>query len=307
MFTTLIQRLKAWHRRNFLYIFIAEFLFVFLFLVLAKFMFFTIPSGHAGVLFLRFGGGTVTKTVYDEGFQIIAPWNTLTIYDVRIQQIEHSFQVISSDGLEVDVTVSIRYRPKVELLGILHQRVGQHYVEKIVIPEIQALARSTFGEYTPEEMYTTKRSLIQSTLEGALGQIGERYVLLDDLLIKVIKLPSGLRVAIEEKLIQQQHAQEMKFKIDRERLEADRKEIEALGVTKFQRIVGATLTDQLLQYKGIDATLKLSESPNAKVVVIGGKNGMPLILDTLATPPYRSPPAGATDPAAATSKPSSGK
>ncbi len=277
---SLRQKFRDFWRRR--YYFIVGSLLVFLFLLafLWPRVVFTIDSGHAGVLFRRFFGGTVTDSVRDEGLQIISPWNKLIIYDVRVQQVEHSFSVISSNGLEVAVTVSIRFKPKVELLGVLHKEVGPDYLQKIVIPEVQALVREVFGQFTPEEMYTTKRSLIEETLQGALGEVGEKYVALDDLLIKSILLPPGLQVAIESKLVEEQRSLEMKFRIERERQEADRKVIEAEGVDQSQEIIARSLTEPLLRYKGIEATVALASSANAKLVVMGSPSGgLPLLFD----------------------------
>lgn len=254
-----------------------------------NYIFHTIESGHAGVLFRRFGGGTETRYVLDEGLQIIAPWNSLTVYEVRAQQIRHTFHVISANGLSVDVTVSIRYHPRVELLGLLHKEVGPLYLERIVIPEVQALVREVFGRYTPEEIYTTRRSLIEQTLQGAIGQIGEKYVVLDDLLIKSIELPPTIKAAIQAKLVEEQRALEMEFRIERELREADRKVIEAEGVHQAQSVIRQSLNDQILQYKGIEATLALASSQNAKIVVVGGTDGLPLILNTESIAPNTPP------------------
>jgi regulator of protease activity HflC (stomatin/prohibitin superfamily) len=273
-------RIEEWSKRNLPVIVGTFFLIAFLCIFFYPLMFFTIESGHAGVIFRRFFGGTVTKYVSDEGFQVIPPWDKMIIYDVRVQQVEHTFRVLSSNGLDITVTTSIRFRPRIELLGVLHKEVGPDYLDKIVLPEVQALIRQVFGQYTPEEIYTTKRSIIEQTLQEALGQIAEKYVVLDDLLLKAIILPVSIESAIEAKLVEEQRALEMKFRIDRERLEADRKVIEAQGVDMSQQIIGASLNQQLLQYKGIEATLSLATSHNSKVVMMGGNGGLPLILNT---------------------------
>lgn len=275
-------RLQRWYHARRYYLWLGGFAFTVAVLALSRSIFYTIPAGHAGVVFRHFFGGTQTEEVRDEGLQLIFPWDTLTIYDVRLHQVSHSFSVISREGLEIGVTLSVRYRPKLALLGVLHQEVGPDYVEKIVLPEIQALVRITFGEFTPEEMYTTKRTLIEQTLLSAVTQIGDRYLVLDDLLVKEIRLPVALQKSIEAKLVDQQSSLAMEFRIARERLEAERKVIEAGGVEKFNRTVAPTLTSDLLRYRGIEATLKLAESTNAKVVVVGGagSQGLPLILDT---------------------------
>ncbi len=267
-------------KRRVLLLFIG-FILVLLLLVLWPRMFFIIESGHAGVVYRTFWGGTVTEVVRDEGLQIISPWNTLTIYDVRLQQVEQQFTVISNNGLEVEVLLSIRYFPKPELLGLLHKKIGPDYLSKIVIPDVHSLVRGTFGQYTPEEIYTTKRSLIQETFQSALSNLGDKYVVMDNLLIKSIKLPEMIRVAIENKHVEEQRMLEMHFRISRERQEAERREIEANGVDRFQTIVSRSLNSQLLQYKAIDAMAKLAESSNSKLVLAGGgSNGIPLILDT---------------------------
>jgi regulator of protease activity HflC (stomatin/prohibitin superfamily) len=286
---TLGERLRFWLRRQRFVVAVLFFAIAFYFIFFFPYIFHTIESGHAGVLFRRFGGGTETRYVLDEGLQVIAPWNKLTVYDVRVQQIEHAFHVLSSNGLSLEVTLSIRYHPRVQLLGILHREVGPDYMDKIVVPEVQALAREVFGRYSPEEIYTTKRSLIEQTMQGAIRNIAEKYVELDDLLIKSITLPPMIQAAIQAKLVEEQRALEMRFRIARELQEADRKVIEAEGVNQAQTIIRRSLNDQILQYKGIEATLALSTSQNAKLVVVGGKDGMPLILNTESVAPNEPP------------------
>lgn len=198
---------------------------------------------------------------------------------MRIQEHAHAFNIISKDGLTIEVVLSIRFHPKVELLGVLHQEVGPDYLNLIVIPEVQALARSTFGAYTPEEMYPTKRTLIEETLSRATSQVSERYVVLDDLLVKEIKLPPLIKTSIEKKRVEQQNALAMSFRIQREEQEVVRKIIEAGGTAKANALLHPTLNEDLLRYRGIDATLQLASSNNAKVIVIGNNDGLPLILD----------------------------
>ncbi|MDB6054315.1 MAG: band 7 protein [Verrucomicrobiales bacterium] len=258
---------------------VTAFTFIFLLVYLSRSIFIVIESGQAGVLYRRFWHGTEINKVYGEGLHIIAPFNTMSIYDVRLQQIQHRFSVISSNGLNIGVSVSVRFKPKVELLGVLHKEVGPDYVNKIIIPETQSLIRNVFGQYSPEEIYTTKRSVAQQILQGALNEIGEKYVLLDDLLVESITLPPVIQTAIEEKLIEEQKVLEMKFRIDREKEEAERKLVEARGVNAANTIISESLTDKILRYKGIEATLEFSKSENAKVIVIGGADGLPLIFN----------------------------
>jgi regulator of protease activity HflC (stomatin/prohibitin superfamily) len=253
-------------------------------LFLAPSMLVSVDSGHAGVLYHLFWKGTETDVVYGEGLHVILPWDSMTIYDVRLQHVEPKFSIIASNGLSIGVSVSVRFRPKIELLGVIHKTVGPDYVPKIIVPEVQALVRDVFGHYSPDELYTTKRSVVQQILQSALDEVGEKYIELDDLLLKEIILPATIKGAIEAKLMEEQRSLEMQFRIDRETLEAKRKLIEANGLREYDRILAETLSDGVLQYKGIEATLELARSDNSKIVVIGGRDGLPMILDTHTDP-----------------------
>jgi regulator of protease activity HflC (stomatin/prohibitin superfamily) len=253
---------------------------LFLLVYLSPLIFHFVQSGQAAVRWNRFGAGTQIDTVYLEGFHVTPPWDKWFVYDVRVQQVEPRFDVISSNGLKIGVHVSIRYRPKASLLGLLHKEVGPDYVEKIVVPEVQSLIRRVFGQYSPEEIYTTKRYLIQNSIDDALGEVGQRYIDLDDLLIKSIELPSTIEDAIESKLTEEQSYLAMQFRILREEQEARRKIIEGVGVNEFQKLISQSLTPQLLQYKSIEAAAELAKGDNSKLVVFGGGKEMPIILDT---------------------------
>lgn len=243
-------------------------------------VFITIRSGEAGVLYKKFGSGTVTDRYYSEGFHVIAPWNTMYIYDVRAIEEKEVMEVLSKNGLNIRMELSIRFRPEVNKLGILHKEVGMTYIEKIVLPEIRSSARKIIGSYDPEELYSSKRDFIQEEIFKATQERLERQnISLDAVLIRGIELPATIRTAIENKLKQEQESKEYEFRLEKESKEAERKRIEAKGIKDFQDIVAEGISDKLLKWKGIEATLELSKSPNAKVVVIGqGKEGMPIIL-----------------------------
>ncbi len=272
-------RLRRFARRNFIYILVGSFAAAVLLVATWHRIFFNIPTGHAGVVYRPLGGGTVTYSVRDEGLQVIWPWNTLTVYDVRVSQVQQSFETICSNGLGIVVNVSIQYRPKIELLGFLHKKIGPDYLNKIVVPQVQSLIRTTFGQFTAEEIYTSKRSLIEMTFEKALGELGDKFVEVEGLFITSITLPPSVKVAIEEKLVQEQRVMAMEFRIKFETKEAERKKVEAEGVNAFQAIVGQSLTSDLIKYKSIEALLSLSLSNNAKVILTGG-NSVPFILDS---------------------------
>lgn len=243
-------------------------------------MFIFIRPGDQGVLWHRFTG-TDIRHHYTEGLTIIFPWDHMYIYDVRYQQVADSFTVLSRDGLSIKAEVSIRYRPQIERLALLQVAVGPDYVERIVKPEVRAKLRYLMGQYLPEEIYASQGLLVRRALEDAAPELAERYVTLDDLLIKSITLPQKLQDAIDAKLEQQQAYLAYEFRLKRETQEKARKKIEAEGIQQFENIIGANGSsfDKYLTYLGIQATLALAQSNNAKVVIIGGNKGLPLILN----------------------------
>ncbi len=259
---------------------ISVLIFILVFLFFAERIVIFVNAGESAVLFKRFQGGTQLNRTYGEGLHIILPWDQMQVYNVRIQHEQKQFEVLSANGLKIKVDASIRYRPILENLPYLHQNVGPDYADRIVFPEVEAVVRQIFGQYLPEDIYSSQKFIIQNTVQNAIFEVSERFVDLDELLITRITLPDMIVTAIEEKLEKEQVAQGYKFRLDSERLEAERKRIEAEGIRDFQTIVSSGLTENYLRFKGIEATLKLSESNNSKIVVIGGgKDGLPIILD----------------------------
>lgn len=238
-----------------------------------------VESGGAGVLWSALSGGT-QDDVYREGLHLVAPWNTMYIYDIRVHERLEKIQVLSSNGLQVGLEVSVRYKPDAEALPQLQKTIGPAYYEKIVQPAMRAEIRKVIGQYTPEEVYSTKRAQVGDEIFAAIMQAVEgKHVHLDAIFLRNVALPEKLRTAIEEKLQEEQRSEKMKFTLARERQEADRKRIEAQGIADFQKIVSKGISPELLKWKGIEATQELANSSNAKVVVIGsGDSGLPLIL-----------------------------
>jgi len=188
-------------------------------------------------------------------------------------------EVLSANGLTIRTELSYRYRPIEERIGYLHNNVGENYHERIVIPEIRSATREVIGKYLPEELYSSKRDSIQTEIfDLAADRIREKNIELDAVLIRDVGLPEKLKQAIERKLEQEQSALEYEFRISRAEQEAKRQRIEAEGKAAANRILSQSLTDKVLQDKGIEATVRLSESNNTKVIVIGGEDGLPLIL-----------------------------
>ena len=241
----------------------------------------TIGSGEAGVLYKTFDNGVVIdKPPLGEGFHIIAPWNKVIVYEVRQQELFEKMKVLSSNGLEIQIDASAWYQPVYKDLGNLHQSLGENYLERVIQPAIRSAARSVVGRYTPEQLYSSKRDAIQDEIFEETKKILEKqYVQLNEVLVRDVTLPNTIKDAIERKLKQEQESLEYEFRLVTAAKEAEKVIIEAEGKAESNRILSASLTDKILQDKGIDATIKLSESPNTKVIVIGsGDSGMPLIL-----------------------------
>lgn len=241
----------------------------------------TIASGEAGVLYRTFSGGVVTdEPPLGEGFHIVAPWNDVFKYEVRQQEVFEKMQVLSSNGLEIKLDASAWFEPKYEFLGKLHQDKGEAYVQRILLPTIRSAARSVVGRYTPEQLYSSKRDAIQAEIfEETKKIVDGQYIQLNEVLVRDVTLPPTIKEAIERKLKQEQESLEYEFRLITADKEAQRQIIEAQGKADANRILSASLTDKILKDKGIEATLKLAESPNAKVVVVGsGDSGLPIIL-----------------------------
>ncbi|PIB30980.1 peptidase [Maribacter sp. 4U21] len=241
----------------------------------------TIGSGEAGVLYKTFGGGVVTdKPPLGEGFHIVAPWNKVYVYEVRQQEVLEKMNVLSSNGLDIKLEASAWFEPIRSDLGKLHQEKGEAYIQRVLLPTIRSAARSVVGRYTPEQLYSSKRDAIQQEIFDETKKIVEgEYIQLNEILVRDVTLPPTIKDAIERKLKQEQESLEYEFRLVTAKKEAEKVTIEAQGKADANRILSASLTDKILQDKGIDATLKLSESPNAKVIVVGsGDSGLPLIL-----------------------------
>jgi len=249
---------------------------------LSSSIFLTINAGERGVLFKKFSGGLDKDKVYSPGFVVKAPWNDMYVYDVKENSVDETMDVLDKNGLSLKVDVTVRFHPMYDKIGFIHELFGEDYVDKLIIPETRSTVRRVMGRYTAEEIYSTKRSEVETSI------IEETEAILEDqanniqmraLLIRSINLPDQIKQAIENKLKQEQEALAYQFRLEREKSEAERKRIAAQGEAEANKIINNSLTNELLKMRGIEATTRLSESSNAKVVVIGsGSDGLPLIL-----------------------------
>ncbi len=269
----------------------------------------TVPSGEVGVLWKRFEGGTVLdpRELKQEGLHIIMPWDRLYIYNLRVQALTETYGAISRDGVNMVAALNTRYRLAHDSIPTLHQVVGPDY-EKILGPMIASLMREVIAEYTAEQVYSTARQEIQIKIrERALEKLGHKMmerelheasynvamrdtVVLYDTLLFGIELPESVVNAINRKAEQYYIAEEYNFRLLRETRESERKRIEAQGIRDFQTIVSKGISDSYLRWRGVEATLQLAQSTNSKVVIIGGgKDGLPIILGNVDSPPATAP------------------
>jgi regulator of protease activity HflC (stomatin/prohibitin superfamily) len=283
--------------------------------VLYPHMVITVPSGHVGVLWKRFGGGTVLdpRLLKNEGFNLILPWNEVFLYDLRLQSFTESYNAISSDGVSLTAAVNVRFRLQRDSVPVLHQAIGPNYKQVLVQPGIGSLTREVIAQYNAEQVYSTARQEIQDKIRNLVeDRLSEKMmehegaeesyrvsmreiIILYDILVAGIELPAAIVAAINRKTEQYYIAEEYKFRVEREKRESERKKIEGEGIRDFQQIVSQGISESYLRWRGIEATLQLSQSTNSKVVVIGsGKDGLPIILGNVDTP--ASPPAGSTSP-----------
>jgi regulator of protease activity HflC (stomatin/prohibitin superfamily) len=309
------KRGRRWHRfveRRLpsiaIYLMVATLVCVLLFPYVAV----TVPSGQIGVLWKRFAGGTVLdpRRLKDEGLHFLWPWNELFLYDLRVQSITETYNAISSDGVSLTATINIRFRLKRDAIPTLHQVIGPNYI-KLLGPEIASQMREVIAQFTAEQVYSTARQEIQDKIrERTVERLGSKMmeregeeefsyniamrdtIILYDTLLFGMELPPAVVAAINRKTEQYYVSEEYKFRIEREKRESERKKIEAEGIRDFQQTVSRGISDSYLQWRGIEATLQLSQSSNPKVVVIGGgKDNPPIILGNVDAPAPAQAPA----------------
>jgi len=236
-----------------------------------------VPPGHVGIL-IFFGKiqGSIT-----EGLHLVNPLVSMELMNVRTQEIFEHAEVPSREGLNVVLEVSCLFHLNPEEAVRVYRLVGPRYQEIVVKPLFRSSIRGVTAKHEARDLYTSSRELITTEIyQDLAGEFKQRGVEVERILLRRIQLPPSIVEAINAKLAADQEAQRMRFVLEKEKLEADRKRIEAQGIQDFQRIVAQGLSEQYLRWKGIEATRFLAESKNAKIIIIGGRDGLPLILNT---------------------------
>ena len=249
----------------------------------ASSMFYVIESTERAVIFYKFGStGLDKKNVIKPGFNFKAPWNDLYKFDITDNLVEETIDVLDGSGLSINVDVTMNFHLNYDSVGEIYETYQFDYLRRLVRPVFRSTVRDVMGRYTAEEIYSTKRAEVESLIQEEASEVLLRpgnNIVMKSLLIRSITLPAQIKSAIENKLQQEQEALAYQYRLEREKSEAERKRIEAKGEADANRIVSNSLTPNLLKMRGIEATSKLAESPNSKVVVVGsGKDGLPIIL-----------------------------
>jgi regulator of protease activity HflC (stomatin/prohibitin superfamily) len=243
-------------------------------------LFYTINATQRAVIFYKFGNGLDKENVIQPGFHTKAPWNEVYVYNVQETSRDENMDILDKSGLSIHMDVTVRFNPLPDKIGYIYEKFNVDYVNVLVVPEIRSAVRQVMGRFTAEEIYSTKRAEVESTIKAE----AEKVLLANNvnmvaLLIRSIVLPDQIRIAIESKLQQEQEALAYQFRLDKEKSEAERKRIAAEGESRANNIINNSLSDKLLKMRGIEATLELAKSPNSKVVIVGSsKDGLPMIL-----------------------------
>ncbi len=291
--------------------------------VLWPYVVITVPSGRVGVYWKRVHGfdfycwcfvgrGTILdpRELREEGLHLVAPWDKLFIYDLRLQSSTEKINAISKDGVNVTAQINVRYQLAHRAVAVLHKFIGPQYLETVIGPEVGSQAREVISKYTAEEVYTSREKIQEQVRAGTQKSLGANLdklvqpeateqpdpkhyndflqgsIQILDILVLNIELPSAIVAAINRQTEQFYLIQEYRFRVESEAEESKRKQIEANGIAAFQQTVSKGISDSYLRWQGIQATLRLALSTNAKVVLIGsGKDGLPIILNTDAAQP----------------------
>ena len=236
-----------------------------------------IPAGYVGVK--DFFGKVASETL-SAGIHLVNPLLRVHKMSVRTQELTEEARVPSKEGLSVNLDITLLFSLNAQKAAEVYKTMGLNYMGIVVIPQFKSVVRGATANYEAKALYTAGREAISNEMVTQLKPIlEERGIIVEMVLLRSVTLPAILSTAIEKKLEAEQQAEQMKFVLDKEGQEAERKRVEAKGIADFQRIVTSGLTPDFLRWKGIEATAKLADSQNAKVVVIGsGKDGLPIIL-----------------------------
>ncbi|MET0867860.1 MAG: prohibitin family protein [Pseudorhodoplanes sp.] len=301
--------------------------------ILWRFVVITVPAGHVGVLWKRFntfdlycwcfaGRGTMLnpQQLRGEGLHLIWPWDKLYIYNLRLQSTEQTYNAISKEGVSVTAQINTRFQLLNNSIAVLHKFIGPNYIDTVISPEVGSQARQVISQYSAQQVYTSREIIQEKIRENVRRGLGANLnklvqpeameqpdpknyndylqysIQILDTLVLSIELPPTIVGAINRQTEQFYLIEEYRHRVVREAEESKRKQIEANGIAAFQKTVSQGISDSYLRWRGIEATLLLSQSQNSKVVVIGsGRDGLPIILGNVDGPAAPASPRKGAD------------
>lgn len=242
-------------------------------------IFVVILPGQVGVLYDLFRG-TRLGVIEREGLHVKLPWNRIYIYDQRLQSVSVKVNALSREGMTVDIDVVVLFRPKTEEIARLHQEIGPEYAQRTVTPLSIGAVREYVAQHDSHELYTVDaEALKHDIMDATRAEMGKHHITVDNVILERLTIPKGVLEAIEQKLAQEQIAAAYGFRLESEKAEAQRLEIKGAALNRYYSLVNSSLSPSLLTWRGIEATIELAQSPNSKLVIVGGgKDQMPVIL-----------------------------
>lgn len=239
-----------------------------------------IPAGHVGVIDFF---GVVSDNTLKSGVNLVNPLARVIKFSIQTKEHKETMQVLSREGLTIGLEISVLYRLEADSAASVYKKIsGGNYEDIVLIPQFRSVCRSVTASFQASALYSSERERLGTKIQEELAAaVKPRGIIIESTPLRNVALPQQLTDAIEQKQRADQESQRMEFILEKERKEADRKRIEAQGIADFQKIVATGIDERLLRWKGIEATEKLANSPNTKVIIVGaGKDGLPVILDT---------------------------
>ena len=236
-----------------------------------------VPAGHVGVQDFF---GRVSDRVLSPGINVVVPGTRIILFSVQTREMKESAAVPTSEGLIVTLDVSLLYRLRPAEAARVYKTIGRQFEGVVIDPQLRSIIRDVTAEYEAKFLYSASREVVsQNMFKHIQSALVPRGIEAEQVLLRNVQLPPLVTTAIQEKLQAEQQAQRMRFVLDRERQEAERKRVEAQGIADFQGIVARGISSELLKWKAIEVAHELSKSPNAKLIVLGDKTGLPIIIN----------------------------
>lgn len=238
----------------------------------------SVGPGQVGVKWTVSQG--TQQVPYGEGLHPVASWNKMYVYDARTLSHDEELGVMTVDGLGVKLNATVRYHIIPQEVVALHQQIGKEYYAKIIAPALRSESRRVIGRYTPEELYSTKRDVLErETYNALLSHLDGKHLMVEAVMIRSVELPAAVRTAIDKKLMAEQEVLKMKSALQISRAAAEQRRIEAQGIADYNRTVAASLSSPMLDFERIQQTGRLANSANTKTLIIdSGKHTTPVML-----------------------------